>query len=166
MIEKELVVMESLIITVLYNKHKQLAELFPITQVINLKDLSSINYFKNDGCIAIVIDIDHLPQFELSELVTQTKHYHSKVIFTSCNEEALSYLSNYGVVVANEEELVANKILGMYAGIIRQKHGSYVFDYEKRTISNADTVYKVQNTPFLIFNHLVKNAIEHVLVMN
>lgn len=150
--------MESLIITVSYERHKQLAELFPITQVINLQDLDSINYFRNASCIAVVVDVDNLPSLKLDDIIKQTSRYKSKIIFTSNNEEAVEYLNTTGVAVANDQDLIANKILGIYAGANRQNYGSYIFDYETRTVTNADVVYKLQNTPFLIFNHLVKNA--------
>lgn len=148
---------DALIVTVLYNDYKQLEELFPVTQILNLQDLKLLEYFASNKCIAIVIDVDHLPTLALDDLINTTSRYHKKMIYTSSSFDAVRHLKQYGIAVEKNIDLIAKHILDMYTGLIRQTRGNYVFDYENRTVTNSHAVYKIQNTPFLILNHLVKN---------
>lgn len=148
---------DALILTVLYDDYKQLEELFPVTQIVNIQDLKLIDYFTSNKCIAIIVDVDHLPTLALDDLLNSTSRYHSKIIYTSNSIDAIRYLKKYGLAVEKNIEQIAKHILDAYTGLVRQKRGNYVFDYENRTVTNLHSVYKIQNTPFLIFNHLVKN---------
>lgn len=149
--------MDVLILTIAYDEHKQLAELFPNTQIINLDDLKSLEYFVEAKCIAIVVDADSMPPLALTDLTKTTTKYQGKIIYTSTSREVIKYLKNYGNAVLKTQDLIAEQILKIYSELVQQNHGSYIFDYENRTITNAKTTYKIQNTPFLILSHLVKN---------
>lgn len=148
---------DALIISVLYDDYKQLEELFPVTQILNIQDLKLLNYFASNKCISIIIDVDHLPTLALDEVLNSTSRYHNKIIYTSNSIDAVRYLKKYGVAVEKNIDLIAKHILDSYTGLVRQKRGNYIFDYENRTVTNSQNVYKIQNTPFLILNHLVKN---------
>lgn len=150
--------MKSLIITINYNQHKNLAELFPLTNVINLGDLKSISYFKDSSWIAMVVDVDYFPALDLDDIIRETKDYHDKIIFTSNSREKVEYLQKWGKSLDKNQNVIADEILRVYSILMRKKHEGYIFDYENRTVSDANNVYKIQNTPFLILSHLVKNA--------
>ncbi len=150
--------MKSLIITINYNQHRNLAELFPLTNVINLGDLKPLSYFKDSSWIAMVVDVDYFPALDLDDIVRETKGYHDKIIFTSNSREKVEYLQKWGKSLDKNQNVIADEILRVYSILMRKKHEGYIFDYENRTVSDANNVYKIQNTPFLILSHLVKNA--------
>lgn len=146
-----------LIITINYIKHVELNELFPNLQIINLNDFKGITYFKEHEVICVVVDLDYLPDEKFKYFLKSGKNKKLKYVFVSSNQEIINKFKQCGDTLLKAPHAIENKIVELHYQKNKQMFSGYLFNYENRTISNNSEIVKVRNTPFLIFNYLVKN---------